>query len=179
MSEGARFTYQWAWMKADTVLRVLEPECERIAIAGSLRRKKKTIGDVEIVLIPKPAHDLFDGEVFGSMRIEAAIIRQEVELIKNGQFLKTFELPDGLKFEIYLTTPEKWGCIFTIRTGSADFSHKLVTKRRDGGFCPSNLHFKDGRIWNGDQVLDTPEEIDVFNALNMEWIEPELREVNV
>ena len=178
MSEGKRISREDGFKIARTVIDILRPESERIEIAGSLRRKKETVGDIEIVLIPFSLPDLLGEDHYGNERITAALLAQECQLTKDGQYFKQAILSDGkTKFDIFLTTPEKWGCVFTIRTGSAAFSHKLVTKRSLGGFCPSNLHFKDGRMWNGDEVLDTPEEMDVFNALNMKWVEPELREI--
>jgi DNA polymerase/3'-5' exonuclease PolX len=80
-----------------------------------------------------------------------------------------------LHYDIFLTTPEKWGVIFTLRTGCSDFSHRLVTPKREGGLCPSNYHVKDGRIWWLDQPFETPEEADVFRILGLDWIDPERR----
>ena len=177
MSDGFRLPYSEAMKLAEKMVAILSPSCQRIEIAGSLRRKKETIGDIEIVLIPRPMTDLFGDVLFGSIRISSALAQEEFILNKDGMYFKQVLPSDGgLGFDIFLTTPEKWGCVFTIRTGSAEFSHKLVTKRSMGGYCPSNLNFKDGRIWNGDQVLDTPEEKDVFDTLGMKWIEPNLRE---
>ena len=180
MSEGYRMSYSWAMKLAENMLAVLQPYCERIEIAGSLRRKKETVGDIEIVLIPFSLPDLLGEEHYGAGRITNVLSGEGLDLTKDGPYFKQVMLPDGkTKFDIFLTNPEKWGCVFTIRTGSAEFVHKLVTKRSQGGFCPSNLRFKDGRIWNGDEVLDTPEEEDVFNALNMKWVKPESRELKV
>lgn len=39
---------------AEAVLKELGPHCERIAIAGSVRRRKPEVKDIEIVAIPKP-----------------------------------------------------------------------------------------------------------------------------
>ena len=44
-----------------------------------------------------------------------------------------------------------------------------------GGYCPPHLRFLNGRIWDGETALETPEEIDVFRAVGLEWIAPEKR----
>ena len=170
----------FATMLAGKVVDELAPVCERIEIAGSIRRKKPTIGDVEIVCIPKlvTATNLL-GETISRREpddIAARLIVSGFQLLKNGDHFKQAQLLNGsVKFDVFITTPECWGVIFTIRTGSADFSHRLVTPRQQGGLLPSNLRVKDGRIWRGETALATPEESDVFDVLGMTWIEPEMR----
>lgn len=152
---------------------LLTPECIRIEIAGSIRREKPEVGDIEIVLIPKPLHDLFGEPLYGAERIEAALRADGYELLKNGDHFKQARVPGGqVNFDIFLTTAEQWGVIYTIRTGSADFSHWLVTPRQQGGALPSSLRVADGRIWSGKTALETPEEADVFRAAGLNWIPP-------
>lgn len=217
MSEGPRFQFGPTYMLASRLVDVLAPECERIEIAGSLRRKKLTVGDVEIVLIPKPVvvkrpvnptgpqPDLFfqkpaepewvETVEFGHRRIERRLVEYGFAFKCNGPLLKRVYKPTNpeLQFEVFLTTAEKWGVVYTIRTGSAFFAHKLVTARSEGGMCPSNMGVEDGRICYGKHVwnaskhtsqffrdkeldpLETPEEADVFRVMGLDWIEPEKR----
>jgi DNA polymerase/3'-5' exonuclease PolX len=60
--------YMEAMAYATTMVYYLSPLCSRIEIAGSLRRKKETIGDIEIVLILKPEFDMFGVPVEPSKR---------------------------------------------------------------------------------------------------------------
>jgi DNA polymerase/3'-5' exonuclease PolX len=180
MSDGKRMSYGFAHKLAEQMVDLLSPVCARIEIAGSLRRHKETVGDIEIVLIPKPTLDLFGNEGFGAWQITEYLEQDGFILEKNGDYFKQAHLPfiasgETVNFDIFLTTPEKWGVILTIRTGSADFSHRLVTPRNKGGLLPSNLRVKDGRIWNGDEALETPKEADVFNVIGLAWIEPKDR----
>lgn len=79
-----------------------------------------------------------------------------------------------LVVEIWMTTPEQWGCIFLIRTGPAEFSRHVVTRARYRG-----KRFKDGRLFHdfSGQFITTPEEYDVFAALGMPYQEPPDRKV--
>lgn len=176
MSEGERIASGQAIYLAGPVMALLRPFCDRIEFAGSIRRKKPEVGDIEIVAIPKAEHNLL-GEAYRSdLRIKAAIYEAKYNVIKNGEKFKQLDL-GPCKVDLFLTTPECWGVIFTIRTGCADFSHRLVTPRGMGGLLPGHLQVKDGRIQvrsSGD-LLKTPEEVDVFNAINLKWIEPEER----
>jgi len=175
MSNGERLPYAFAKIMADRVVEMLRADCDRIEIAGSIRRHAPTAGDIELVLIPKKVSaDLFGTEEFGSQRIEQVLRENGFEILKNGPLMKQARL-QGVVVELFLTTPEKWGCVFTIRTGNAYFSHKLVTKRKDDGMCPSNMDFVDGRLWRAGMLLDTPEEEDVFRELGLEWVEPNKR----
>lgn len=163
---------------------LLESACERIAVAGSIRRRKPEVGDIEVVAIPLRVLDMF-GEPSGSMldpRLERLVRDGELVPIKGGNHFKQFTVPAaGCKLDLFLCNPDTWGMIFTVRTGSAGFSHALVTPRdrytSDGrrGMLPSYLRVKDARIWHGEAALATPEETDVFRTLGIEWIPPEER----
>jgi DNA polymerase/3'-5' exonuclease PolX len=172
MSEGKRIPRPEALAAAQKICTILSPVCERIEIAGSLRRLKPDVGDIEIVCIPKIEYDLLGNEYYKPFQIERILGRDGFEMPRfNGEHFKQFDT-GPCNCDLFITTPEQWGVIFTIRTGPADFSHRLVTQRNKGGLLPSYLRVKDGRIWHGDQALGTPEEKDVFALLRLPWIEP-------
>lgn len=56
-------------------------------MAGSIRRQKEMIGDIEIVAIPTSITDLF-GEPTGNQEIDNLLISWPITLIKNGQKYK-------------------------------------------------------------------------------------------
>ncbi len=172
MSTGDKVQRALALTYAEGILKLLDPVCERMEIAGSLRRGKPEVGDIEIVCIPKATEDLFGNQSVNASGIEAVLHNHK--LIKNGEHFKQIDL-GKLKCDLFITTKECWGVIFMIRTGSADFSHKMVTPARYGGLMPSCFNVKDGRLWNGDVPLLTPEETDVFRIYEMEFIPPEER----
>jgi DNA polymerase/3'-5' exonuclease PolX len=148
--------------------------CERIEIAGSIRRKKDTIGDIEIVCIPRKVQGL---DLFGGPGEEINLLEQklrEYHILKGGEKYKQIALA-SINMDVFICQPETWGMIYTIRTGSADFTHWLVTPRQKGGGMPSNMSAKDGRLWRNGAAVDTPEERDVFAAVGVQWIEPEKR----
>jgi DNA polymerase/3'-5' exonuclease PolX len=171
---------------AEGILKWLRPACVRIEIAGSVRRQKPAVGDIEIVAIPRydEERDLL-GEVFArrsqlddalGQMMAAGIIRPGE---RNGERFKQFwVLENNLPLDLFVTDPDRWGLIYIIRTGSADFSHWLVTGQQWGGALPENHQVRDGRLWRvgQDEPLDTPEERDVFVALGLEWVEPWERE---
>ena len=169
---------------ADRIMAELAPVCDRVEVAGSIRRKKSTIGDIEIVCIPKTETvcNLF-GEAVETTR--AAFDGKLQSLVdagrftkptKNGEKFKQFGIPavSGLHLDLFMATPENWGLIFAIRTGCAEFSQQLVTQRGKGGLLPDDYLVSGGSLWRGGQSIPTPSEQSVFDLIGG-WLEPEDR----
>ena len=55
------------------------------------------------------------------------------------------------------------------------FSTRLVTARRYGGGMPEGFRVRDGALWDGERLVATPEEADLFAALGLPWLPPEAR----
>jgi DNA polymerase/3'-5' exonuclease PolX len=176
MSEGKRMIFYDALDLANSFIADVGGGCEHIEIAGSLRRLKPDVGDIEIVCIPKVVMglDLFGGP--GEQKNVLDDYLSGYQIVKGGEHYKKIRLA-SIDIDLFITTPEKWGVIFMIRTGSAEFSHRMVTPRNQGGLMPSNYHVKDGRVWHKADTspIDTPNEIDVFRLWGMAYIEPKDR----
>lgn len=155
----------------------IAPACVRTLIAGSVRRRKAEIGDIEIVAIPRtsPELDMFGFPTGAQLSaLDALLDDLALPRTKNGPKYKQLTY-EGTQIDLFLATPETWGCVATIRTGSADFSRWLVTELKYGGAKPHHLKFEDGRLLANGQALATPEERDVFAALDLAWVEVEDR----
>lgn len=167
-----KMTYAYALDLAQALETTLKPYCERTLIAGSIRRRKAEIGDIELAVMPKvePIEDMFGAVVGERSLLEEAMRDIAGHLTKNGPRFKQF-VWEGAPVDLFIASPDTWGCVATIRTGCSDFSHWLVTPRKYSGGCPSHLKFSEGRIMDGSKALATPEEADVFAALDLPWIE--------
>ena len=165
---------------ARPLIQTFTPYCERIEIAGSLRREKSDVNDIEIVCQPILTLDLFGAPAWGACTLDMAVndmIRNNrLANIKNGLRYKQF-LTQGIKLDLFIVRPPaQWGIIFTIRTGPTDFSRWVVTKRQKGGALPSHAKVKDGAVrTRNNTIIPMPEEIDFLNFLNLGWIEPKDR----
>ncbi len=181
---------------AEELIEDLTPACERIEIAGSIRRGRPDVGDIELVVIPKFGTFAGPQSLFGDAEPEPTKINwledHCLEMRERGIFLdrrdKHGKASWGPRFKrlifhsvpldlFAVLPPAQWGCLFTIRTGPADFSKRLVTSTRFGGLMPAWLHVQDGalRHIDGGEIVPTPEEIDFFAALGVPFIEPGLR----
>ena len=163
----------------DRLTNELMPGCERIAVAGSVRRGKSDVHDLELVCVPKlvTVADLFGAPANSYSMLDAELHRHYLSnrQIKGGEKYKQFALPEGINLDLFITTTEQWGWIFVLRTGHKDFGHWLVTPRRYSGALPGYIKPQGGWLTNGNGPIRTPEESDVFRVLGVEWIEPELR----
>ncbi len=166
---------------AGNLVAIFAPYCERVNIAGSIRREKLEPRDIEIVAIPKMVPQeigMFTGVDFpdepaptvSALNIVLGDIGKQ---IKGGDRYKQFLLPQDVYLDLFLVLPPaQWGVLFTIRTGPGDFSKWLVTPKRHGGAMPAHLRVHEGSLWSGREPVPTPEESDYFQALGLPWIEP-------
>lgn len=159
--------YEYAKQKADEVLEWLKPECYRIEIAGSVRRKKPDdIKDIEIVAIPKP----YDIDLFAS-GIALKMKQVKINKGKPGPKCKYIQFAyDGIKIDLFFANPENWGFIFAIRTGSAEFSQQLAKTWVRLGY-----RGYDGYLTRANKRIAVREEIELFKLLGLRYIEPEKR----
>lgn len=173
---------------ANEILEHIAPFCERAEIAGSVRRGKADVKDIEIVCIPKPRgrpsfgdakpfKTELDALLYSLCNSAASPLRMKA--LKGGDKYKQFHIPKaGVNLDLFIVTPPaQWGVQFVIRTGPAEFSQWVVTQARKGGALPDHCKVDQGAVWRtaGDsmwEVLPTPEEQDFFNLLHLDWKEP-------
>jgi len=150
------------------------PFCQRIEIAGSIRRQKPEPGDIEICAMPH----LQPGGLFGDpvSSLAGFDYGQLGQVIKGGQRYVQVALHQGINLDLFLVLPPaQWGVIFTLRTGPDRFSRKCVTQRCKGGTLPSYLRVEHGAVWEGETLVPTPDESDFFRVLELDWIPPQQR----
>jgi len=134
----------------------------RVEIAGSIRRRKETVGDIDILVTtqkPKDVMEHFTG--LDSVR----------HVIAKGEAKSTVRLREGLESDLRVIKPESFGSALMYFTGSKETNiemRKLALKR--------GLKLNEyGLFENGRQIAGTTEQ-EVFKHLGMTYIEPELRE---
>lgn len=158
-----------ALLIAERIKAEMAPHCERLEIAGSIRRKKPEVKDIEIVAIAKPYEiDMFEDGL-------ASVVNKWEKVKGNMQYGKCKYtqriLPDGIKLDLFFAEPGNWGLIYAIRTGSADYSHRVLAS----GWVKRGYKSIEGYIHSGERKIETPEEEDLFRISNVEWVEPEMR----
>lgn len=152
---------------AERIKAQLAPHCDRIEIAGSIRRRKPQVKDIELVAIPKP----YDVGLFES---GIATIINRWQKVKGELPCKYTQriLPEGIKLDLFFATPGNWGLIYAIRTGSAEFSHKVLATK----WVKMGYKSVDGILRRDGETYFIPEESDLFKILGLDWVEPEMRQ---
>jgi DNA polymerase/3'-5' exonuclease PolX len=177
----------------DCLLEALSPGCIRIEPAGSYRRAKPDVGDLEIVAIPDPGHPrpVFGEKAF-STNLDAILYGLQwgdgdtlrlSKPIAGGPKYKKFWVSRNhgyswlIKLDLFLVTPPaQWGVDFLIRTGPHDFSQWMVTHQSMGGALPDGFHCEGASIWSNDgRPILMPEEIDYLKFCGLDWIDPSNR----
>ncbi len=203
MSSGEPIEREEALSAAYGFIETIEGHVARFEVAGSLRRGKASVHDIEIVAVPRfefsgglfdfglTADERQNGKNLLHSRMQELLAagwinqnRSRKDLKKNpfGEkyYRINFSNPDHFNgrpeypIDLFVVIPPaQWGVILVIRTGSAEFSHSLVQKGWPHGITVRNGHLED----RSGKIIPTQEERDVFDALHVGWIEPEKREV--
>jgi len=146
---------------ANNIKKILTPYCDRIEIAGSIRRRKPIVHDIDIVLIEKPESAL----------IIPSLLATIGAITLNGSKIKRLHYGDAdINIDIYTATPASWSTLLLIRTGSKENNIRLATiAKRKGWQLKAN---GDGLFNNhGDRITGDTEE-SIFQVLGLPYQEP-------
>lgn len=186
---------------ADKLVNLLTPYSKIINIAGSIRREKPEVKDIEIVCLPKKVQggqvDIFD-ESPQDMIVSTEFIRTVYSLgtvLKGkatGRYMQIV-LPEGINLDLFIPEESDFFRQYVIRTGSGDYSHKVIaTGWKKFGWVGSDLGLRkmsdcvetklpDGKSkWkcvkpNAELPPVWTSEEHFFEWLGIKWIDPTLR----
>jgi DNA polymerase (family 10) len=138
------------------------PEVEIVEIAGSIRRKKETIGDIDVLAVTSDPQKVMD--YFVNMDLVGGIISR-------GPSRSTIRLKDGLEVDLRVFRKKEYGSALVYFTGSWELNVELRKMAIGRG-----LKLNEYGIFRGEEQLAGETEEEVFRALGLSYIEPELRE---
>ena len=155
------------------IISVIEPYCLKAQIAGSIRRCKGTVNDIDIVVEPKPQSWI---KIIKEIRREFDAITE-----KQGDKLATLHVPFASKqgrghvqVDLYRASERTWGILLLIRTGSAKHNIYLCNLAIRKGY---RLAYSKGLLNKKGEVIASKTERDVFQALELDYIPPQDREL--
>ncbi len=132
------------------------------SIAGSLRRMKETIGDIDILATSKDAAKVM--KFFTGMPDVARILAK-------GDTKSSVILKGGLQVDLRVVKPESYGAALQYFTGSKE--HNVVLR---GIAARKGLKVNEYGVFRGSRKIAGRAESEVYRSLGMPFIEPELRE---
>ncbi len=132
--------------------------------AGSLRRMRSTVGDLDILVAAKDSAPVMEAVVNlpGVSRV-----------LGKGETKSSIEFTDGVRAQVWVHPPEKFGTALQYATGSKDHNVQLRQLALDKGLSLSEHSFT--RVKGGKEIFCATEE-EVYKTLGLPWIPPELRE---
>lgn len=145
----------------------LRPYCERIEIAGSLRRGKSAVKDGEIVAIPKPGLLAYVDEMVAHGGIDKAVYGDK-QTYRWGPLYRGMQVGE-IKVELFLATEDNWGYQWWLRTGPAE-ANTWIMKYLSMKKAP--VRARDGYWWWGDKKLRITSEEELFTLLGMPFVPP-------
>jgi len=162
---------------AETLRGLLAPACERITIAGSIRRCKPDVGDIELLCIPKfvGGVDVLDKE------LGALCIKGVFHLRRNKRGSTTYgpknklmvHAPSGLAVDIFSTTEKCWPVALVVRTGGKETNIHICIAALAKGY---KFHaYGSGFSTPHDEIVCRSER-EVFEAVGLSYQEPWERE---
>ncbi|HCX45439.1 TPA: DNA polymerase III, partial [Patescibacteria group bacterium] len=138
---------------------------KKATIAGSLRRHKKTIGDIDIVVSAKPS--------LGKKIIEFFVSMPEVdEVFAKGTTKASVKLKSGLDADLRVVPEESYGAALHYFTGPKDHNIDLRQLALKKG-CKLNEY----GLFKGNKQIAGETEKSIYKALGLSYIKPENREV--
>jgi DNA polymerase/3'-5' exonuclease PolX len=182
----------------------LQPFTTRINIAGSIRREKPDVKDIEIICLPKYIDGTQTG-LFSDVPPVQVISLNFVETVRSlGKVIKgkpdgrymQIELPQRINLDLFMPDPDDYFRQYAVRTGSADYAHKTIAagwKRK--GWCGSNMGLRrivdceeecDPLTYKGRWICVNPHgekppvwksEQEFFDWIGVPWIMPKLRTI--
>lgn len=187
--EKPKIPWDIAFKEAEKLSATLEPFAKQLAIAGSLRRCKSTVGDIEIVYIPKSGVYHRTGELFPTEFQDLVEVKVE-EMLKSGT-LAYRPKSDGsnvfgpkvklllitnpvIPLDLFSATEESWANTLMSRTGGKENNILIAsTALRQGlEWLPSGSGFREKRTG---RIIPVKTEQQIYSVLGLKYISPEER----
>ena len=139
------------------------PGVERLTVAGSMRRWKETVGDIDILSAAKDPAALLTA--FTKMPNVSRVLAR-------GETKSSVQISSGMQVDLRVVPKESYGAALCYFTGSKEHNvalRELAIKK--------GLKLNEYGLWKGKKQVAGATEEEVYKALGLEYIEPELREM--
>ncbi|HKY51978.1 MAG TPA: DNA polymerase/3'-5' exonuclease PolX [Candidatus Limnocylindria bacterium] len=148
------------WLRQETGI-------EAVSIAGSLRRYRETIGDIDLLVASAAPAPVMD----------ALVRAPSVErVLAHGETKTSVIVTRGLQIDLRVVPPESWGAALLYFTGSKEHNVRLRGHALKKKLLLNEYGlYRVGAEARGQEIASRTEE-DIYSALGMDWIAPELRE---
>ena len=168
VARGAPGQGRLAWAEAEPIAESLVeflrelPRVERVVVAGSYRRRRETVGDLDLVI------SCADGKPI----LERFAAHEDVsQVVSLGSMRASVVLRTGLEVDLRAVPRESFGAALHYFTGSK--AHVVAVRRLA---MEQGLKVNEYGVFRQDERIASETEKDVFTTVGLSYIEPELRE---
>jgi len=140
------------------------PEVKEISVAGSLRRRKETVRDIDILVVSLKPSSVIDSFVHLPM---------VGEILSQGETKSSVRTCEDIQVDCRIVPEKSYGAALLYFTGSKNFNIKIRQFAQGLG-----LKINEYGVFRGNRWLAGKTEEEIFRLLKMSYIEPELREDN-
>lgn len=164
---------------ADRLAIWLSSFCERVEIAGSIRRQKAEVSDIDLVAIPRIE---VEKDMFGAPVKSINVTWREIDrratadgwqMLRAGAEIVSWT-HRGIQVDVFFTEPQYWGSMLLCKTGSKEHNIWLANYAIAQG---GKWHPNHGLYLRNRRISDTEEAI--YDALRIAYIPPEKREAHL
>lgn len=134
----------------------------RVEVAGSFRRRRETVGDLDIVAAAAPGEPVMRRFVG---------FEDVTEVVEQGPTRATVRLRSGLQVDLRVVAEASFGAALCYFTGSK--AHNIALRRIA---VDRGLKLNEYGLFKGDRRLAGHTEAELYKSLGLTWIPPELRE---
>ena len=169
---AGRFLLDAAEAQAEKIVDHLRgyPGVEKVTPAGSLRRGRETVGDLDILVTGKACCDDKEREKLIDHIIKLPGL---MEIIARGENKVSFRMRGGMQVDVRFLAPESFGAAMQYFTGSK--AHNIALRQRALKMGYTLSEYSLARVDNEKAVAGQTEE-EIYSKLKLDYIPPELRE---
>jgi len=141
--------------------------CTKVEIAGSMRRRKETIGDIDFLVSGKNVAKIMDVFCTGE---------GVAEILAKGETKSSVRLESGLQMDLRVVPEEVFGAALHYFTGSKEHNVHIRQIGIRKGLTISEWGVYEGTAEKKGKLMASKTEEDVYKAIGLAYVEPELRE---
>lgn len=173
---------------AEEVMAEITDVCESVVIAGSVRRKKAEVGDIELLIVPSYSEArLIRVDLFTEKEVRSNLLERRLREMADKQIITTRHKTDGSRIawfkdkdesrylatryrnrigvDFFVILPDRldwYGWHLLLRTGPGDANQLLMTEKGFGGWLPRGMKVADGIIYREGKPYPVEDEAAFF-----------------
>lgn len=136
-------------------------EVERAEVAGSFRREKETVGDIDILVVTSKPKEVSDA---------VAELKDVRNVVAHGDKKLSFDLKTGLRVDVRFVKKDQWGSALLYFTGSKE--HNIAMRKVA---IKKGMKLNEYGLFKGDAVIASKTEEEIYKKLELDYYEPNQR----